>query len=386
MKSISVFGATGSIGCTSANILKSQPDDFRIEVVTGGSNVEQLAKTAISLNARHAVIADQSSYRELKKLLVGHAITSSAGRAALLEAASIPVDVSLQGIVGFAGVECSLIAAKSSKVLALANKESLVCAGPLLKQVCNAHGTTLVPVDSEHSAIFQCLQGEKMETVERIILTASGGPFLNYSQEQLQSVTAQQAAAHPRWSMGQRISIDSASMFNKAMELIETKELFNVSIDSLEVIIQPQSIIHSMVGFCDGAIMAHLGPPDMTGAIGYALNHPDRVELPLQRLDFGALGRLDFISVDHDKFPAIRLASDAMRISGLAGAAFNAAKEQALDMFLVGDIDFMDMSKVVEKSLDNFAGKNTPDHFSFADIVAIDRATRKYTQETIKGI
>lgn len=386
MKSVSVFGATGSIGCTSATILASQPDDFCIEVVTGGSNVEQLAKTAISLNARHAVIADQSQYEPLKQLLSEYSITPSAGRNALLDAASIPVDVSLQGIVGFAGVECSLKAAKTSKVLALANKESLVCAGPLLKQVCAKHETTLLPVDSEHSAIFQCLQGEKEASVERIILTASGGPFLNYSQDQLLSVTAKQAADHPRWSMGQRISIDSASMFNKAMELIETKELFDVSIDQLEVIVQPQSIIHSMVGFCDGAIMAHLGPPDMTGAIGFALNHPDRVALPLERLDFGALGRLDFIAVDHAKFPAIRLASDAMRISGLAGAVFNAAKEQALDMFLAGEIGFMDMANIVEKALDNFVSKNISTNLAFADIVAINHATRKYAQETIKGI
>jgi 1-deoxy-D-xylulose-5-phosphate reductoisomerase len=216
-------------------------------------------------------------------------------------------------------------------------------------------------------------------------LSASGGPFLNHSKEQLQSVTAEQAAKHPRWSMGLRISIDSASMFNKAMELIETKELFSVSADTLEVIIQPQSIIHSMVGFCDGSIMAHMGPPDMSGAIGYALNHPERLPLPLDRLDFGALGRLDFQTVDHNQFPAIRLAGEAMEMSGLAGSVFNAAKEQALDMFLAGDIGFLDMANVVEKCLNNFQNQQNSTDFSFAEIVEIDKDTRKYAQETIKG-
>ena len=311
MKTVSVFGATGSIGCTSARILANQPDTFKVEVVTGGSNAELLAKTAIELSARHAVIADETQYETLKGLLTQHDITVAAGRMALLDAAEIPVDISLQGIVGFAGVECSLRAAKTSKVLALVNKESL--------------------------------------------------------------------------SMGLRISIDSASMFNKAMELVETKELFLVPVEKLEVIIQPQSIIHSMVGFCDGSIMAHMGPPDMAGAIGYALNHPERMPLPLNRLDFAALGRLDFLPVDHDQFPAIRLAEKAMHLSGLAGAVFNAAKEQALDMFLDSQIGFLDMSHVVEKSLDHFqSGENSFD-FSFDDIVKIDKYTRKYAQESIKG-
>jgi 1-deoxy-D-xylulose-5-phosphate reductoisomerase len=385
MKTVSVFGATGSIGCTSAAILANQPEDFKVEVLTGGSNAERLAQLAIKLNARHAVIADEEHLQTLKTLLAGHVITVSAGRNALLEAAEIPVDVSLQGIVGFAGVECSLRAAKTSKVLALANKESLVCAGPLLKQVCAINGTMLLPVDSEHSAIFQCLQGEEIKKAERIILTASGGPFLNHSKEQLKSVTSKQAAKHPRWSMGLRISIDSASMFNKAMELIETKELFSVSPEKLEVIIQPQSIIHSMVGFCDGSIMAHMGPPDMSGAIGYALNHPKRLPLPLDRLDFGALGRLDFQNVDHDQFPAIRLAGDAMRMDGLAGTVFNAAKEQALDMFLANEIGFLDMADAVERSLNNFQHKQNSTDFSFTEVVEVDQYTRKYVQETIKG-
>ncbi len=385
MKTVSLFGATGSIGCTSTTILSNQPDNFDVVVVTGGANAEQLAKTAIKLAAKHAVIADETKYDALKHLLSGHGIAVSAGRAALLDAAEIPVDVSLQAIVGFAGVECSLRAAKSSKVLALANKESLVCAGPLLKQACTDNDTILLPVDSEHSAIFQCLRGEQIKCAERIILTASGGPFLNHSNDELKSVTAEQAAKHPRWSMGLRISIDSASMFNKAMELIETKELFDVSPDQLEVIIQPQSIIHSMVGFCDGSIMAHMGPPDMSGAIGYALNHPERLPLPLDRLDFGALGRLDFQHVNHDQFPAIRLAGDAMRMSGLAGAVFNAAKEQALDMFLAGDIGFLDMSHVVEQSLEHFQCGDNPIKFSFTDIVETDLATRAFALQSIKG-
>ena len=385
MKSVSVFGATGSIGCTAAKILKHQSDKFNVEVITGGSNVLQLAKTAIERDAKHVVIADESLLNELQKHLENHKITISAGRNALLEAASRPVDISLQGIVGFAGVECSLIAARSTKTLALANKESLVCAGPLLRSICTEHKTTLVPVDSEHSAIFQCLQGEDLRTVERIILTASGGPFLNTPMHELSDVTAEQAAAHPRWKMGLRISIDSASMFNKAMELIETKELFDISSDKLEVIVQPQSIIHSMVGFNDGAIMAHMGPADMTGAIGYALNYPNRETLPLERLDFSKLGRLDFVSVDPNKFPAIQIAEHVIELSGLAGAVFNAAKEQALDLFLSGHLGFLEMSLVVERAINEYAKNSHNRTVTLDDLIDIDNSTRRFIQKNVKG-
>jgi len=386
MKSVSVFGVTGSIGCTAVKILLEQSDVFSVDVVTGGSNVELLAQTAVQLQAKHAVIADDVQYEALKTALIDYPIQVSAGRQALMDAADRPVDISLQGIVGFAGVECSLRAAKSANTLALANKESLVCAGPLLNSICAENDTKLLPVDSEHSAIFQCLLGESADTIERVILTASGGPFLHTPLSDLRDVTADQAAAHPRWSMGKRISIDSASMFNKAMELIETKELFGVPTSKLEVIVQPQSIIHSMVGFRDGAIMAHLGPADMAGAIGYAMNYPDRVEAPLERLDFAKLGKLEFAQVDTEKFPAIDLAFQAMEQGGLSGAVFNASKEQALDLFLQGDIGFLDMALCVQKALNDYGSSANIIDVSLDAIIDQDRSTRAYVQKIAKGL
>lgn len=386
MRSISVFGATGSIGCTTAKLLSAQSDKFVVDTVTGGTNVTLLAKMAVDLNAQHAVIADDALHDSLKRALAGFNISTAAGRNALIDAAARPVDISLQAIVGFAGVECSLVAAKHAKTLALANKESLVCAGSLLKSTCLAHGTTLLPVDSEHSAIFQCMVGEEIKAVERIILTASGGPFLRTERSQMETVTPQQAAAHPRWDMGKRISIDSASMFNKGMELIETKELFSVSANILEVIIQPQSIIHSMVGFTDGSIMAHLGPSDMTGAIGYALSYPDRAPLALERLDFAALGTLEFCALDHEKFPAVGLAMRAMALGGLAGTVYNAAKEQALDLFLADEIGFMDMAHCVDAALSHYAQDQFNGTMTLAAIVEQDANTRLHVKETAKGL
>jgi len=386
MRTISIFGITGSIGQTAANILVEQSNKFILTVITGGDNVAELAKQAIRLSPKYVVIANEAHLYELRSLLMGYNFEISAGRQALMDAASIPVDVSLQAIVGFPGVQCSLIAAKFSKTLALANKESLVCAGPLLQKICTTNNTKLVPVDSEHSAIFQCMLGESILSVERIILTGSGGPFFNTAIENLKHVNSKQAASHPRWSMGQRISIDSASMFNKAMELIETKELFDVSIDKLEVIIQPQSIIHSMIGFNDGSIKAQLGPADMSGAIGYAINFPKRESLLVERLNFAKLRQLDFLPVDQLKFPAINLATRAMNIGGMAGAVFNAAKEQALDLFLIDNIGFLDMAICVEFALNEYELNQIKHNYIFEDIMEQDTHTRVRVKEMAKGL
>ena len=313
MKNISIFGSTGSIGSNAVEILLNQKNDFNVLVLTGGKNIKELAKQAILLKPKHIVIADHELLGDLKELLIGHDFDITGGKEALLNAASIPVDVSLQSIIGFAGVECSLIAAKYSRILALANKESLVCAGLLLKQICRDNNTALIPVDSEHSAIFQCLNGENIKTVERIILTGSGGPFLNTKLKDLLNITPNQASNHPKWNMGKRISIDSASMFNKAMELIEANELFDIEASKIEVLIHPQSIIHSMVGFNDGSIIAQLGPADMKGAIGFAINYPNRIELQVERLDFTKIKQLDFVAVDHIKFPSLKLAIKALK-------------------------------------------------------------------------
>ena len=385
MKNISIFGSTGSIGTNAVKILLNQKNDFNVVVLTGGKNIKELAKQSILLKPKHIVIADHELLNDLKELLIGYDFNITGGKEALLNAASIPVDVSLQGIIGFAGVECSLIAARYCKILALANKESLVCAGLLLKQICKDNNTALVPVDSEHSAIFQCLNGENIKTVERIILTGSGGPFLNAKLKDLLNVTPNQASNHPRWNMGKRISIDSASMFNKAMELIEANELFDIEASKIEVLIHPQSIIHSMVGFNDGSIIAQLGPADMKGAIGFAINYPNRTELQVERLDFTKIKQLDFVAVDHIKFPSIKLAIKAIKLGGLAGTAFNAAKEQSLDAFLEGKISFLDMFKFVEFALDDYTNNKTDNYTLIDEVVDQDSHTRSVVLKAIEG-
>ncbi|MDC0580816.1 1-deoxy-D-xylulose-5-phosphate reductoisomerase [Amylibacter sp.] len=385
MKNISIFGSTGSIGSNAVDILLNQKNDFNVVVLTGGKNLKELAKQSILLKPKHIVIADHELLSDLKELLIGHDFDITGGKEALLNAASIPVDVSLQSIIGFAGVECSLIAAKHSRILALANKESLVCAGLLLKQICRDNNTALVPVDSEHSAIFQCLNGENIKTVERIILTGSGGPFLNAKLKDLLNITPNQASNHPKWNMGKRISIDSASMFNKAMELIEANELFDIEASKIEVLIHPQSIIHSMVGFNDGSIIAQLGPVDMKGAIGFAINYPNRTELQVERLDFTKIKQLDFIALDHIKFPSIKLAIQAIELGGLAGTAFNAAKEQALDAFLEGKISFLDMYKFVEFALTEYTNNKTDNYTLISEVVGQDSHTRSIVLKAIEG-
>lgn len=350
MRRVSVFGATGSVGQNTIDLIARRPDDFDVVAISGGANVALLAAQAKLLRADLAVIAQDDLLSDLQDALAGTGIQAAAGRCALLDAAAIPVDWAMSAVVGFAGLEISLAIAKNTRTLALANKESLVCGGALLQKTCADHQTRLLPVDSEHSAIFQCIAGAD-KLVERVILTASGGPFLKSSLAAMEQATPEQAVAHPNWDMGQRISIDSASMFNKAMEVLETHALFDVTPDQIEVIIHPQSIVHSMVGFTDGAIMAHLGPADMRGPIGFALNWPERADLPVERLDFGALGALSFQHPDPVQFPALGLAAQTMQMGGMAGAAFNAAKEAALDLFLARQIGFLDMARVVRAVL-----------------------------------
>ena len=374
MRRVSVFGATGSIGQNTLDLIARRPDDFDVVALSGGANVALLAEQAKALRAEYAIVAQEDLLPDLRAALAGSTVKAAAGRSALLEAAAIPVDWAMSSVVGFAGLEISLAIASNSKTLALANKESLVCGGALLNRVCEDHGTCLLPVDSEHFAIFQCIGGADKE-VERIILTASGGPFLHADPEALEKATPEQAMAHPNWDMGQRISIDSASMFNKAMEVLETHALFDVRPEQIEVIIHPQSIIHSMVGFTDGAIMAHLGPADMRGPIGFALNWPERVDLPLERLDFGALGALSFQHPDPAQFPALELATQAMQMGGLAGAVFNAAKEAALDLFLDRRIGFLDMARVVRQVLaqTDVSGSDT---LNIKDVIDADAIAR----------
>lgn len=379
-RKVSIFGATGSVGRNTVAVIEGQggAEAYDIVALTGAGNVALLAEQARRLGARVAVTADPARLGELRDALAGSGTQAAAGRAALIEAASEPADWVMSAIVGAAGLEVGLRAASHGGVLALANKESLVCAGALLKRVCAAHGTALIPVDSEHSAIFQALRGEAPDAVERIILTASGGPFRDWTTRQMAMVTPAQAKAHPNWDMGERISIDSATMFNKALEIIEAQMLFEVAPEQVEVVVHPQSIIHSMVGFRDGSIIAQLGPSDMKGPIGFALNWPERLDLPVERLDFARLGRLDFAPADPERFPALRLAREVMRMGGLAGAVLNGAKEAALDAFILNAIGFLDMAVLVEHVLEKLgpaAAAHGPD-YDLGAVMELDAAAR----------
>jgi len=354
-RTVSIFGSTGSIGCNTVDLLQRQggADVYDVKVLTGARNITLLAEQAVLLKADVAVTADASQLKALTEALAGTGIRSAAGSDALRDAAGFDVDWAMSAIVGSAGLAPTLEMAEHAGILALANKESLVCAGELVKSTCAKSGCRLLPVDSEHCAIFQALAGGKGEDISRIILTASGGPFRDWTLGQMADATLAQAMTHPNWDMGQRISIDSATMFNKALEVIEAHQLFDVVADQIEVVVHPQSIIHSMIEYNDLSVIAQLGAPDMRGAIGFALNWPDRAILPVEKLDFNAISRLDFATPDEIRFPALRLARRVLQIGGLAGAVFNAAKESALDRFIAGDIGFLDMAQLVETVLED---------------------------------
>ena len=380
MRRISVFGATGSVGESCCELLLRQggAETYHTVALTGGRNVVRLTQMARALRAEIAVCADESLLADLRAALAGSGIAAAAGATALAEAAGRPVDWALNAIVGAAGLVPGLRALETGAVLALANKESLVTAGPLLLHTAARHNARILPVDSEHSAVFQALTGENMVAVERIILTASGGALRDWPLERLATATLADTLAHPNWAMGQRITVDSASMFNKAMEVIEAREFFGVAPGQIEVILHPESIVHAMVGFRDGAVMAHLGAPDIRHAIGYALNWPHRAALPVARLDFARLGQLTFRAPDEIRTPALRLAREVMAARGLAGAAFNAAKEVALDRFIAGQIGFAAMAGLVEETLARLSDQFCPMVAipGLEDVLAMDHLAR----------
>lgn len=351
-RKISIFGATGSIGQSTLDLIGRAPEDYDVVALTGGGNVAQLAADALKFGADVAVIADEACLPELRAALAGSQTEAAAGQAALLEAATRPADWVMSAIVGAAGLEPGLKALEQGATLALANKESLVTAGKLLMETAAKHGARVLPVDSEHSAVFQALVGEDMGAVERVIITASGGAFRDWPLERLAGASVDEASSHPNWDMGQRITIDSASMFNKALELIETREYFGIDPEKIEVLVHPQSIVHALVGFQDGGLMAHVGPPDMRHAIGYALHYPTRAKLPVERLDLARIGQLEFSNPDPKRYPALRLAYEVMGRGGLSGAVFNAAKDMALDRFMARQIGFTQMADVVKATLD----------------------------------
>ena len=383
MRRISVFGATGSIGENTLDLLT--PGSVHIVALTGGRQVDRLAAQARRFDADIAVTAHPECYGALKEALAGTRTQVAAGADALAEAADRQADWVMSAIVGAAGLVPGMRALAHGGTLALANKESLVTAGPVLMASAARHGATILPVDSEHSAVFQALTGEDPAGVERVILTASGGPFRTWPAERMAAATPAEAVAHPNWAMGRRISVDSASMFNKALELIETREFFGFDPDRIEVIIHPQSIVHALVGFRDGGMMAHLGPADMRHAIGYALNWPRRDHVPVARLDLAQLAQLTFEAPDEARFPALRLARAVMEARGLAGAVFNAAKEVALDHFLAGGVGFADMAAIVEFVLNRLSGEMRRDNarLTLEDVIAMDDLARRITEDTV---
>lgn len=359
MRRISILGATGSVGANGVDLIRRAggASAYRVTALTGGRNIARLAEMARELRAEVAVTAHDELLGELRDALAGSGVEAAAGPTALTEAAARPADWTLSAIVGAAGLAPGLAAMAQGGVLALANKESLVCAGALLRGARQAGGATILPVDSEHSAIFQALGEDDLETVKDVTITASGGAFRDWPLERLAAATVAEASTHPNWAMGQRITIDSASMFNKAMEVIEAKEFFGLSSDRIKVLVHPESIIHAMVTHHDGGTIAHLGAPDMRHAIGYALNWPVRAPLPVAALDLAAIGSLTFRAPDELRWPALRLAREVMAAGGAAGAVFNAAKEQALDDFIAGRIRFTDMAPRVEAALSDLAAE-----------------------------
>jgi 1-deoxy-D-xylulose-5-phosphate reductoisomerase len=381
-RKLAILGATGSIGKSTLDLVERNPEQFEVSSVTAATNVAALADIAKRTNASLAVIADQGRLDELRSLLAGTGCRVAAGEAALIEAALSDAELVIAAIVGCAGLEPVMAAVEAGRTVALANKEALVTAGVLMTDAAKASGATLLPVDSEHNAIFQCLAGSRIDDVSRIVLTASGGPFLTSSAATIEAATPAQAVAHPNWSMGAKISVDSATLMNKGLELIEAHYLFGVPSKQLDVVIHPQSVIHSMVEFVDGSVLAQLASPDMRIPIAYALAWPERMNTPAQRLDLATIGRLDFEAPDVRRFPALRIAREALEAGGAAPVVLNAANEVAVADFLAGRTGFTDICHIVQEAL-NDAHYHAPR--SIGDVLEIDRKTRDRTKAMMKA-
>jgi 1-deoxy-D-xylulose-5-phosphate reductoisomerase len=373
-RKITILGATGSIGSSTLDLVKRSPERFEVVAVTAATNVESLAQIARRIDAKLAVIADESRLAALEQLLAGSNCVAAAGEQSLVDAAAGESDLVIAAIVGCAGLVPMMAAVEAGKTVAIANKEALVTAGALMTRAAAASSATLLPIDSEHNAVFQCLAGSRGEDISRIILTASGGPFRTASGERMANATPAQAVAHPNWSMGAKISVDSATMMNKGLELIEAHYLFGLPSERIDILVHPQSVIHSMVEFIDGSVLAQLGCPDMRIAIAYALAWPERMETPARRLDLASLARLDFEAPDVERFPALRLARAALESGGAAPIVLNAANEVAVASFLAERIAFPDIARLVEEALErpDFASP-----CSIAEVLEIDRATRE---------
>jgi 1-deoxy-D-xylulose-5-phosphate reductoisomerase len=374
MRSVTILGSTGSIGRNTIDLLRRNPKAFKVEALTANQNAQLLAEQARAVGARFAAIGDPDHYQTLKDAVAGAGVEVGCGRQSLIEAAERPADWVMAGIVGAAGLAPTLAAIRRGVIVAFANKEVLVCAGALVMDEVARHGATLLPVDSEHNAIWQCFDRARSETIDRIILTASGGPFRERTIEQMRSVTPAEAVAHPNWNMGAKISVDSATMMNKGLELIEAHHLFRLPADRVDIVVHAQSIVHGAVVYRDGSVLAQLGSPDMRTPIAYALAWPDRIAAPTKRLDLAAVGKLTFEPPDEERFPALRVAREALTRGGGAPTVLNAANETAVHAFLEGNIGFLDIVATVE---DTLAAVRADDLASLADVYQYDQAARE---------
>ncbi|NJC33511.1 1-deoxy-D-xylulose-5-phosphate reductoisomerase [Sphingomonas jejuensis] len=383
MRSVTVLGATGSVGSSTLDLIARAPGSFEVLALTAHRDVGKLAAAARRLGARHAVVADEACLPALRDALSGTGITAAGGEAAVVEAASMGADWTMAAIVGCAGLPAVMAALTGGRAVALANKEALVSAGSLMTAAATRSGATLLPVDSEHNAIFQCLAGQSLDRVRRIVLTASGGPFRAMPRDAMASVTPAEAVKHPNWSMGAKISVDSATMMNKGLELIEAFHLFPVGAERLEVIVHPQSVVHSMVEYVDGSTLAQMGPPDMRVPIAHALAWPDRMTGPCPPLDLAAIGRLDFEAPDETRFPALRLARQALMAGGGTPAILNAANEVAVAAFLAGSIGFLDIAAIVDDTLQSY---DPPAPQTLDEVFAIDREARVVADRLLEDV
>lgn len=379
-KTVSVMGCTGSIGTHTVALIAANPERYRAVALTAQNNVQKLIEQAKLLRPKLAVIGNPDKFLELKQGLSGTGIDTAAGDVAVVDAASYPSDIVVEGIVGAAGLTSTLRAIRRGATVALANKESLVCAGELIRKEMRKHGATLLPVDSEHNAIFQVFDFERPELVEKLILTASGGPFRQFTREQMESVTPEMAVKHPNWNMGAKISVDSATMMNKGLEMIEAYQLFPVKAQQIEVLVHPESVVHSMVEYRDGSVLAQMGVSDMTLPIAYALAWPLRIKTKTPRLNLATIGSLHFEAPDETRFPALRLAREALDAGNVAQITFNAANEVAVEQFLAGNLPFTRIAEVVEASLEKMAKQTLPTE-TLDDILAVDAEARDIAGE-----
>ena len=381
MKTVTIFGATGSVGTSTLDLVEREPDRFRVLALTANNDVQGLAAAAIRTRAACAVVADERCLPALREALSGTGVEAAGGAEAVTDAAAMGADWTMGAIVGCAGLRATMAAVAQGGTVVLANKEPLVSAGDLIVAAARASGATLLPADSEHNAIFQCLDATRPQGVRRIILTASGGPFRDWTFDQMQGATPEQAVAHPNWSMGAKISVDSATLMNKGLELIEAARLFPVPPDRIEIVIHPQSVIHSLVDHIDGSMLAQLGPSDMRVPIAHCLAWPERMATPMAPLDLVAMGRLEFEAPDLQRFPALRLAREALDAGGASPAILNAANEVAVAAFLAGRIGFLEIAAIVADTLDRLdpAAPQTID-----DVLAVDAEARRYADQRVK--